>query len=84
MDDIPKTPIYQPRKESVRLKYQVRDERLIHHRPVDIACQRFTPENHVYSQDKVAQYEDHYTQHVQSQAEMFHVLGVVHQGVVRR
>jgi len=54
------------------------------HRPVDIAWQRFTPENHVYSQDKVAQYEDHYTQHVQSQAEMFHVLGVVHQGVVRR
>ncbi|KAI4263416.1 MAG: hypothetical protein L6R42_001436, partial [Xanthoria sp. 1 TBL-2021] len=50
----------------------------------DIAWQRFTPENHVYSQDKVAQYEDHYTQHVQSQAEMFHVLGVVHQGVVRR
>jgi hypothetical protein len=44
----------------------------------------FTPENQVYSQDKVAQYEDHYTQHVQSQAQMFHVLGVVHQGVVRR
>ena len=58
--------------------------RLTHQRPVDIAWQRFTPEDHVYSQDKIAQNKYHHTQHVQSQAEMFHVLGVVHQGVVRR
>lgn len=49
-----------------------------------MAQQRLTPENHVYSQDKVAQYEDYYTQHVQSQAEMFHVSGMVHQRVVHR
>jgi hypothetical protein len=67
---------------------EIRKNKILHietnHRPVDIAWQRLTPENHVYSQDEVAQYEHHYTQHVQSQAEMFHVLGVVHQGVVRR
>ena len=70
--------------------YQVRDEekqnctwRLTNHRPVDLAWQRFTPENYIYAQDKVTQYEDHNTQHVQLQAEMFHMLGVVYQGVVR-
>ena len=80
----------QPRRRVLNssTRSEMRKNKIVHmeinHRPVDIAWQRFTPENHVYSQDKVAQYEDHYTQHVQSQAEMFHVLGVVHQGVVRR
>ena len=39
---------------------------LTDHRPVKIAWHWFTPENHVNSQDKIAQYEDHYTEHVQS------------------
>lgn len=71
-------------RSAMRKSKTVHVEILTNHRPVDIAWQRFTPENHVYSQDKVAQNEDHYTQHVQSQAEMFHVLGMVHQAVVRR
>jgi hypothetical protein len=58
--------------------------KITNHRPVDIAWQRFTPENHIYSQDEIAHYEDHYTQHVQSQVEMFYMSGVVQQGVVRR
>ena len=57
---------------------------LTYHRPVNIACQRLTPEYEVNAQGKVAQYEDHYAHHVQSQAEPFGVLGVVHQGMIRR
>ena len=49
---------------------QMRTDKIVHieltnQTPVDIAWQWFTPENNIYSQDKVAQYEDDYTQHVQ-------------------
>lgn len=52
------------------------------HRLVDNAWYALTPKGHIYTQYKVTQYEDHFSQHVQLQTEMIHVLGVVYQDVV--
>ena len=56
---------------------------MTYERPVDAPWHGFTPEHQMCTQDQVTQYEYHNTQHVQAQTNMFHVFGMIQQGVIR-